>query len=129
MFSNPTPGLRVATRDPICNVKEIFTTLFPSTMPSVAWQVTASAKREELFAQVPPDWKLDDYVVQSTQSPWETIASALSTGELDITELPAHELLRALQTNELTASEVAFAFCHRAVLAHQMVRVTLSDLR
>ena len=97
-------------------------------MPSVAWHATASAKRDELYAQVPPDWKLDEYVVQSSQSPWETIASALSTGELDITERPAHELLHALRTGDLTASEVTYAFCHRAVLAHQMVRVTLSDL-
>ncbi|KAF7189669.1 Acetamidase [Pseudocercospora fuligena] len=97
-------------------------------MPSVAWQVAASAKRDELFAQVPLDWKLDEYVVQSSQSPWKTIASVLSAGELDITERPAHELLHALRNGDLTASEVAFAFCHRAVLAHQMVRVTLFDL-
>jgi len=52
----------------------------------------------------------------------ETIKEFLSPRELLITEKNACYLLGKLRLGQWTAQEVVHAFCHRAALAHQLVR-------
>ncbi|BGP19231.1 hypothetical protein JCM10213v2_007318 [Rhodosporidiobolus nylandii] len=92
-------------------------------MPSVSdWQATATQKRESFAQQIAslgfktPD--VSSKVLDVTSVPLEDV---LGAKQVEITEADVAILLEKLQKGEWSAVEVTEAFCHRAVIAHQLV--------
>lgn len=96
----------------------------------MAWQAATAAKQAELWQHVDPTWRLTDTAVSIAQdtpgSMVSTVHAALSPAEQDITARPTANLLAAIASGDFSAKEVLEAFSHRAILAHQLVRLTLA---
>ena len=95
------------------------------------WQTLVEQKLEERESQIPQEWRIPKEILDKV-SPTSTLGafhflenrSLLTERELSITELSsARALVTALARGELTAVEVCFAFCKRAAIAQQLVRI------
>lgn len=98
------------------------TTTVTSSPP--AWKQKAAAKREQVYNQIPPAWRLPEPLPtpKNTYSYLQT-SGLLSPAELAITETTsARVLLNKLATKQLSAVAVTTAFCKRAALAQQLIR-------
>lgn len=86
------------------------------------WQDLAQEKRASILAAIPQEWRItnppNDEQVDVTGV---YINQYLNDHEIEITEMPAEDILHRTTTGHWTASEVTRAFCHRAALAHQLV--------
>ncbi|KAL2869120.1 putative general amidase [Aspergillus lucknowensis] len=93
---------------------------------STDWQDKAQRKREELASKIPPEWRLSSKLLEKANSTDSLLgipreSGILSDREIIITEnSDATGLLERLTSGELTASEVATAFCKRAAIAQQL---------
>ncbi len=90
--------------------------------PDVHWQTVAAARREKIYSHIPKEWLLDLEEVRGVP-PVDVPrrCGQLTDVELQVTELRAVDIVEALRTRQLTASEVMLAFCKRATIAHQLV--------
>lgn len=94
---------------------------------TTTWQQTAAAKRAALTALLPAEWHIPSTspIPTAAELPNATLLPRkyLTEREIEITECrTASELLGKLAKREYSAVEVTEAFCHRAVIAHQLVR-------
>ena len=90
------------------------------------WQQIGQQKREAITALLPTHWKLPEPLPDANTLPnaTEYPRSFLTQRELAITEShTVQQLLQKLADRTYTAIEVTSAFCHRATIAHQLVRV------
>ena len=90
-----------------------------------SWQEKADAKRESLHGLIPESWRLKDPIPSSEKQRDVTgkfLWPYLSNREIEITESNAVDIVSHTTTGGWTAEEVTKAFCHRASLAHQIVR-------
>lgn len=88
------------------------------------WKAKASAKRQAILDSVPQEWRLTS-IPDATQQRDVTgtyIQQFLSPKEIEITETDAVGIAKHTTTGQWSAVEVIEAFCHRASLAHQLVR-------
>lgn len=91
----------------------------------MSWEPIASAKRASLLGLIPPEWRLD---LKELPSPSRLrdfsgyIIRFLNPRELHITDSPSDAILAEIRSGEWSAVEVTRAFCHRAAIAHQLVR-------
>lgn len=100
-----------------------------------AWQTLAAAKKTQQEASIPNEWRIPapllatvDLSLDSPQAldhaPLLRATGILSAHELELTEAySATELQSKLAAGELSAFEVTQAFCKRAAIAQQLVRV------
>lgn len=90
------------------------------------WQELAKAKRESILAAIPQKWRLS--AIPSAEEQRDVtgkyIQQFLTEREIEITETDAVGIVSKTTTGAWKAREVAEAFCHRAALAHQLVRQT-----
>ncbi|KAL4784127.1 amidase signature domain-containing protein [Aspergillus varians] len=92
------------------------------------WQQKAHRKREEFAGKIPPQWRVSTELLDKAEFLDNILDIPRQTGilnerELDITESSdATALLGRLGSGEVTALEVAIAFCKRAAIAHQLTR-------
>ena len=89
------------------------------------WKAAAEAKRNSVNNLIPEKWRLTSPVPSPEEQKDVTgayICQFLSEREVEITESTATEIAQQTTTGQLTALEVAEAFCHRAAVAHQLVR-------
>ncbi|OJJ55429.1 hypothetical protein ASPSYDRAFT_158656 [Aspergillus sydowii CBS 593.65] len=92
------------------------------------WQQKAQRKRDELTAKIPPEWRVKPELLEKASSQDNILDIPRQTGilterELDITETSdATALLARLRTGEISAYDVAKAFCKRAAIAQQLTR-------
>ncbi|KAI9818939.1 MAG: Acetamidase [Pycnora praestabilis] len=88
------------------------------------WQVHAKAKRDSVNSLVPEKWRLAHVPTAAEQRDvtGDYICQFLSANEVKITETDAVGIVEKTTAGEWSAFEVAEAFCHRAALAHQLVR-------
>ena len=81
----------------------------------------------ELESHIPHEWRLDSEVLTSAPRDVRGIIEAsniLSERDREITNVrDATALLEKIHSGEWSAEEVTVAFCKRASLAHQLVRV------
>lgn len=94
-------------------------------MSGQTWQERAQRKRESLQALLPSEFKLPEPIPSPNEVRDATTFPRryLSDDELRITETDnASELLGRIAKGELKARDVVSAFCHRATIAHQLVR-------
>ena len=90
----------------------------------ISWRDLAREKREDVDNKIPREWRLSSAIPSAEDQPditGEYIRRYLDSGEVDITESSAVEVLSNIGSGRWGAEEVARAFCHRAALAHQMV--------
>lgn len=87
----------------------------------MAWQDAARAKQLELWAEVPPEWRIEVLETIATPNVVDVVPTHISLAERMITDLPLYRLLDCLCSGEVTAQEALSAFAHRAMVAHQYV--------
>lgn len=95
--------------------------------PTESWQDKAKAKRESILALIPPKWRLNVPLPSAHEQLDVTgkyIQQFLSAREIEITETDATGIVGQTCIGKWKAREVTEAFCHRAAIAHQLVRVT-----
>lgn len=84
-----------------------------------------AAKRDSVNALIPKAWLLPTPLPPPAEQRDVTgkfIQQFLTPREIEITETDAVGIVKNTTTGTWKAREVAEAFCHRAALAHQMVR-------
>jgi amidase len=89
------------------------------------WKAKAAAKRQAILDSIPKKWHLQTAVPTVEQQKDVTgkyIQQFLSEREIEITETDAVGIAQQTASGSWTAVEVAAAFCHRASVAHQLVR-------
>ena len=89
------------------------------------WQHIGQLKRESIDSLLPSQWKLPVPVPDANTLPNATDfpSNFLTQREIAITEThSAQQLLQKLADRTYAATEVTSAFCHRATIAHQVVR-------
>ena len=84
------------------------------------WQLAVEAKQAEREIKI-SKWKIDVPSVEDLPNVVQYINKYLSKEEILITESTATKLLPQLAKGILTATQVCYAFCHRAAIAHQLV--------
>ena len=91
------------------------------------WESKASAKRQAILDSIPQKWRLDSIpsVQEQRDVTGKYVQQFLSAKEVEITETDAVGIAKQTATGAWSAVDVAEAFCHRASLAHQLVRYNL----
>ena len=91
------------------------------------WQEKAAAKRAEADAKIPTEWRLSPYFLENVKTNAGSVldipatCGILSEAEIAITEIADATALRdRLAARELSAIDVATAFCKRAAVAQQL---------
>jgi len=93
---------------------------------STKWQDIAQEKRQAVNSLLPEKWKTTKLIPPVSELPDVTnyAATFLSEKEREITaQYTASELVGKLARREYTAVQVVEAFCHRATIAHELVRI------
>ena len=88
------------------------------------WKTAATGKREAILASIPKKWQLDKLPSNQEQKDvtGAFIQQFLSPREIEITETDVVGIAQHTTSGQWSAVEVTQAFCHRASLAHQLVR-------
>lgn len=96
----------------------------PTSMLRFHADFNCQATRAQLDVKIPHEWRLDPSIISSApRSVVSIFPKVLSSRELEITSTKdATALLEMLQTGTWSCEEVICAFCHRAAVAHQLVR-------
>ncbi|KAK5192030.1 hypothetical protein LTR47_003487 [Exophiala xenobiotica] len=92
------------------------------------WREIVAKKRAEVAKQLPQEWRLPQTILDTISASADigvldipAKSGLLNSKELEITEkYDAVDLVAKMAAKELTASEVALAFCKRAAVAHQV---------
>jgi amidase len=89
------------------------------------WQEKAKAKRDAVNSLIPEQWRLKFIPTAEEQRDitGEYLWQFLSKTEVQITESTAEQIVHQTTSGHWKAEDVAKAFCHRAALAHQFVRL------
>ena len=89
-----------------------------------SWQQLAQEKRDAIAAAIPKEWILSKVPRPEEQRDVSGtyIGQFLSPQEKEITEVDAVCIVAKATTGEWKAVDVVRAFCHRAAIAHQLVR-------
>ena len=94
------------------------------------WKAAAHTKQEELWQDIPSEWRIDrSELSKAGPNVINIVPEFLSPAERRITEMPVCLLLESLAQGDITAQETLFAFAHRALVAHQFVRRLVPPLR
>jgi preprotein translocase subunit SecD len=97
-----------------------------TTMTCPTWQTRGQAKCQAILNAIPEKWRLKHPVPPATELRDVTgdyIQQFLTEREIEITEKDAVDIVAQTSTGRWSALEVTEAFCHRAALAHQLVRL------
>lgn len=89
------------------------------------WESIAKSKRDSVNALIPEKWLLNiplPSVDEQRDVTGQYIQQFLTSREIEITETDAVGIVRKTGSGIWKSREVVEAFCHRAALAHQMVR-------
>ncbi|OGM50924.1 general amidase-B [Aspergillus bombycis] len=95
-------------------------------MTILNWQQKAAAKQAEAAAKIPQEWRVPADILQVLENEQGVLTipqrcGILTPKELEITEVADATTLRdRLAAREVTAVEVATAFCKRAAIAQQI---------
>lgn len=91
------------------------------------WHAQGEAKRLSIFNAIPEKWRLKEPIPSATEQRDVTgtyIQQFLSDREIEITESDAVDIAAETTSGRWSAVEVTEAFCHRAAIAHQLVRLS-----
>lgn len=91
------------------------------------WQEISTKAKQKVLDDIPSEWKIPtdqlpgNEVLDVTGIPAE--CGLLSKQELEITESFATDIVAKIAKGSWTAEDVARAFCKRASIAHQLVKM------
>jgi len=93
-------------------------------MSDKTWDQIATAKRDAISALIPKEWKLEKVPTPEEQRDVSGtyIDQYLTALEKEITETDAVGIVAKTTSGQWKAVDVCKAFCHRAAIAHQLVR-------
>ncbi len=91
----------------------------------MSWEKTASDKKARIAASIPQEWRLKSEPTEDSVMDYPKKSGIMSDDEIAITESTATELVAQMASGKLTSVAVTTAFCKRAALAHQLVRMNL----
>lgn len=89
------------------------------------WKSLASTKRDSILSSIPEKWRLPADKLPSNKEQRDVtkyVHQFLSEKEIEITETDVVGIAEKTTSGTWSAVEVTEAFCHRASLAHQLVR-------
>ena len=87
------------------------------------WQTVANRKRDCIMAAIPKTWHIRVPTAEEQRDVTGAyIHQFLTSREVLLTETDVVGLMEKLSTGKWKSREVTQAFCHRACLAHQLVR-------
>lgn len=89
----------------------------------MSWEKTASDKKARIAASIPLEWRLKTEPTEDSVMDYPKKSGIMSAAELAITESSAVDLVAQMAAGKLTSVAVTTAFCKRAALAHQLVRI------
>lgn len=89
------------------------------------WEEIAAQKRESILALIPPEWRIANPPANDEQRDvtGTYIHQFLDSFAIEITETDAVGIVAKISSGQWSAVDVTKAFCHRAALAHQLVRI------
>jgi amidase len=101
-------------------------------MTTKNWETVAAHRRQTLRDKIPQQWRLSKSWTEAFTPDVKKIAipvpgksGILSPRELDITEnYDATSLVEQLASGQFSSYDVTVAFCKRAAIAHQLVRIS-----
>ncbi|SCU82654.1 LAMI_0C00320g1_1 [Lachancea mirantina] len=89
------------------------------------WQEKVAQKKRTTFEKIPKAWVQDQILTDFRDRPYSQVSTyldeVLPESENEITKLTACQIATKVARRELTSSDVCYAFCHRAALAHQIL--------
>jgi len=99
----------------------------PTKMPyTLSWEERAAEKRADVLSKIRPAWRLSDEDLARAKKQRDLtgpfIHSFLHPDEVHIVTRDSVDLVNAIKTRQLSASQVTAAFCKTAAIAHQIVR-------
>lgn len=99
-----------------------------STMVSGDWKKIATDKHDSVLALIPEEWRIPAPPSAAEQRDFtgKYIQQYLDEREIEITETDAAGIVKSTTSGTWSAYDVAKAFCHRAAVAHQLVRIDLT---
>lgn len=102
---------------------DLFDSVFSYAM-ATNWKSLADAKRASILSSIPEKWRLPKIpsVEEQKDVTGPYVEQYLNSKEIDITNTDAVGLAEKIAAGTLSAVDVTEAFCHRAALAHQLVR-------
>lgn len=99
-----------------------------TTEKEIPWQDCARAKQQAILNAMPNKWRILDPMRSAADLRDCTgtyIQQYLTPREIEITEADAVFITQQTTVGSWSAVEVTEAFCHRAAIAHQLVRTCL----
>lgn len=88
------------------------------------WKSLATAKSDAILGSIPEKWRLSKVpsVEEQKDVTGTYIQQFFDKKEIEITETDAVGIAEKVAAGTWSALDVTEAFCHRAALAHQLVR-------
>jgi hypothetical protein len=90
---------------------------------TMAWQKIAEDKKARIAASIPEEWRIKSLPTDDSVMLYPSQSGIMFSEELAITESSAVDLVAEVATGKLTSVAVTTAFCKRAAIAHQLVRM------
>lgn len=91
----------------------------------MSWSEQVSKKRSQLYGKIPKDWRLSDKTIKRLKEDNTNLINNLDklcpSNENIITDFTLLELKEKIANKQFTCYEVAWAYCHRSALIHQVV--------
>ena len=92
----------------------------------MAWRSAAEAKFESIHNSIPQNWRIGNVPSPEHQRDVTSLVHEfLSQDELEITGSDAVRIVQKTSSGEWKAVDVTRAFCHRASIAHQLVKLRI----
>ena len=96
-------------------------------MSTEPWKEISDKAKEKLSASIPPEWRISKDKLpspeQSNVTNFPATCGILTEREAAITDSYATDIVKRIAAGEWKAEDVTWAFCKRAAIAHQLVRV------
>jgi amidase len=91
------------------------------------WRVKAAAKRADILKKIPPEWRLNNAVIENAKEQREVTNGFMdqffAPDEISILSMDTVPIVEAIKSRKYTAEQVARSFCKAAAIAHQIVMV------
>lgn len=94
-----------------------------TTTMSSHWEQLAADKRARIASTIPSEWLIRDLPSDDNVFGFPKASGLLSAREIELTESSATELVAQMAEGKLKSVDVTLAFCKRAALAQQLVRL------
>jgi hypothetical protein len=103
-------------------------------MTALNWKELVAGKQNEQAKQLPEAWRISPSLLQHVSAKshlnvldFPRLSGLLTAEELDLTEkYDAVDLVKKMANKEVSAHAVTLAFCKRAAIAQQVVRICLT---